>query len=106
MPKKKPKAAIKPTRVQLRLPPEERAVIARAAELRQTSLSQFVLEHAYQAAQQVLAEELHFVLPAERWEVFCRALDAPPHEIPALKQLFTETGVFDEPGNASSDPSG
>src|SRR5262249_20291721 len=101
MPKQRPKTSLKATKVQLRLRPAEKAVIARAAELRRTTLSKFMLENAYQAAQQVLADQAHFVLPAERWKVFCQALDAPPRVIPALGQLLTEKSVFDGPGNAS-----
>jgi uncharacterized protein (DUF1778 family) len=103
VPRPKPKTPRKATKVQLRLRPVEKAVIARAAELRQTSLSKFMLENAYQAAQQVLADQVHFSLPAERWKVFCQALDAPPHTIPALRQLFTEPSVFDGTGTSSAE---
>jgi uncharacterized protein (DUF1778 family) len=97
MRKAKPKkpSAVKATKVQLRLRPDQKAVLARAAELRQTSLSNFMLEHACEAAQQVLAEQVDIVLPAAGWAAFCQALDAPPREIPALKKLFTEASVFD-----------
>jgi uncharacterized protein (DUF1778 family) len=89
----------KQTKVQLRLRPEQKAIIARAARLRQTTLSSFLLESAYRAAQQVLAEQVHFVLPPERWQAFCAALDAPPREIPALKKLLTEESIFDGQGS-------
>jgi uncharacterized protein (DUF1778 family) len=101
MPKRKPEASLKATKVQLRLRPTEKAVIARAAELRQTTLSKFMLAHAYQAAQQVLADQVHFTLPAERWRAFCQALDAPPREVAALRRLLTEKSVFDGPGPAA-----
>ena len=68
------------------LSPEER-IIARAAELRQTTLSKFMLENAYQAAQQVLADQVHFTVPSARWKAFCHALDAPPRDIPALRRF-------------------
>src|SRR5436309_8469998 len=102
MPKPKPKApsSVKATKVQLRLRPVQKAVIARAAELRQTSLSNFLLEHAYEAAQQVLAEQVDIVLPPAEWKAFCKALDAPPRSIPALKKLLTEASVFDGQGKA------
>jgi uncharacterized protein (DUF1778 family) len=102
MPKQPRKPPPKATKIQLRLRPAEKGVIARAAELRRTTLSQFMLENAYQAAQQVLAEQAHFVLPPERWKAFCEALDAPPRDIPALRQLLTEKSVLDGPGNASA----
>jgi uncharacterized protein (DUF1778 family) len=41
------------------------------------------------------ADMVHFVLPPERWQAFCDALDAPPREIPALRKLLGETGATD-----------
>jgi uncharacterized protein (DUF1778 family) len=95
--KTKPKAltSLKATKIQLRLRPAQKAVLTRAAELRQTSLSNFVLEHAYQAAQQLLAEQVDIVMPASEWQAFCNALDAPPRRIPALTKLLSQASVFD-----------
>jgi uncharacterized protein (DUF1778 family) len=101
MSKAKPKVPRKTTKLQLRLRPAEKAILTRAAELRQTTLSKFMLENAYHAAQQVLADQVHFTLPADRWKAFCQALDAPPRTIPALQQLFSTRSVFDGPGNSS-----
>jgi uncharacterized protein (DUF1778 family) len=98
----KPRASLKATTVQLRLRPAEKAVLARAADLRQTTLSRFLLEHALQAAQQVLADQTHFTLSAQQWKAFCGALDRPPRAIPALKQLLTEPSVFDGPETSSA----
>jgi len=98
---KKP-SSLKATKVQLRLQPAQKAVLVRAAQLRQTSLSQFMLEHAYEAAQQVLAEQVDIVMPPAEWEAFCKALDAPPREIPALQKLLMEASVFDGPGKATA----
>ena len=95
MSKRVPTSVVKATKVQLRLRPGEKAAIARAAELQQTTLSQFMLQNAYRAAQQVLADQIEFALPAERWTAFCRALDRPPRDIPALRQLLAGPSVFD-----------
>ncbi len=93
--------ALKQAKVQLRLSAEQKATISRAARLRQTTLSNFLLENAYSAAQQVLADEAHFTLSPEKWQAFCAALDAPPRDIPALRKLLTEPGVFDERAGSS-----
>jgi uncharacterized protein (DUF1778 family) len=93
---------VKATKVQLRLRPDQKAVLARAAELRQTSLSNFMLENAYAAAQQVLAEQIDIVMSPAEWRAFCQALDAPPRPIPALRKLLTEASVFDGTGNAAA----
>ncbi len=101
-PSPKTSTSAKTTKVQLRLRPDQKAVIARAAQLRQTSLSNFMLEHAYEAAQQVLAEQVDIVLSPAEWEAFCQALDAPPRQIPALKKLLSEPSVFDGQGQATA----
>jgi len=97
MPKAKPKQlpAAKDTKVQIRLRAAQKTLLARAARLRRTTLSNFLLDNACTAAQQVLAEQVHFVLPPDRWEAFCKALDARPRVRPALKKLLTEASVFD-----------
>lgn len=43
----------------------------------------------------VNAEQVLFVLSADRWQTFCDALDAAPREIPALRKLLTEASVLD-----------
>ncbi len=89
------KRSAKATKLQLRLRPDQKAVLARAAELRGTSLSNFMLEHACDAAQQVLAEQVDILMPSTEWRAFCKALDAPPREIPELRKLFADVSVFD-----------
>ena len=42
------------------------------------------------------SEQMLFVLPADRWQTFCDALDTPPREIPALHKLLTEASLFDD----------
>jgi predicted DNA-binding antitoxin AbrB/MazE fold protein len=49
-----------------------------------------------------VAEQVLFVLPPDRWQAFCDALDAPPRVIPALRKLLTEASVLD--GNDASTP--
>jgi uncharacterized protein (DUF1778 family) len=85
----------KASRVNLRVVPYQKDVITRAARIRQTTVSNFILERSYKAAQQVLADQVHFSLSEDRWRAFCTALDAPPREIPALRRLLTEPGAFD-----------
>ncbi len=42
-----------------------------------------------------IGEQVRFVLPPDRWQAFCDALDAAPKEIPALRKLFTEASLFE-----------
>src|SRR5260370_10961108 len=90
-------APLRDTKVQLRMRPLQKEVIARAANLKQTTVTNFMVEHAFHAAQQILADQVHFYLSPEKWDEFCAALDAPPKELPALRRLLTEPGVFDRP---------
>jgi uncharacterized protein (DUF1778 family) len=88
-------SALKDTKVQLRMRPLQKNVIARAAEIKQTTLTNFMVEQAFSAAQQILANQAHFYLSPEKWHEFCALLDAPPRELPELRRLLTEPGVFD-----------
>lgn len=101
-PKPTTPSSVKATKIQLRLRPIQKAVLTRAAELRGTSLSNFVLGHAYEAAQEVLAEQTDIVMSPAEWDAFRKALDAPPRRIPALKKLLTEASVFDERRQAAA----
>jgi len=75
--------------------PLQKEVIARAANLKQTTLTNFMVEQAFQAAQQILADQVHFYLSDEKWDEFCAALDAPPKDLPRLRKLLARPGVFD-----------
>lgn len=75
--------------------PLQKDVIARAAELKQTTMTNFMVEQAFHAAQQILADQTHFYLSTKKWNEFCAALDTPPRELPELRKLLTEPGVFD-----------
>lgn len=88
-------ATAKSDKVQIRLHAPEKSLIARAAELRHTSLSQFMVEHACRAAVEVLAEHAYFTLAPDAWDRFCAALDEKPKAVPALAKLLKEPGIFD-----------
>ena len=56
---------LRETKVQLRMRPLQKDVIARAAKLKQTTMTNFMVEHAFSAAQQILADQTHFYLSPE-----------------------------------------
>jgi uncharacterized protein (DUF1778 family) len=87
---------LKETKVQLRLRRLQKDVIARAAEIKQTTLTNFMVEQSFEAAQQILADQRHFYLSPAKWDEFCAALDAPPKDLPELRKLLTEPSRFDE----------
>ncbi|HET6880368.1 MAG TPA: DUF1778 domain-containing protein [Pirellulales bacterium] len=85
------------TRISVRIKPAQKALIARAARLRHTTLTDFVLENALQAASQLLAEEKRFEMTPEQFRRFCRALDAPPAKnLKAMRRLLNEPSALDE----------
>ena len=89
-------AVLRGTKVQLRMRPMQKDVIVRATRIKQTTLTDFMVEHAFEAAQRILADQVHFYLSPAKWDEFVAALDAPPKDLPQLRKLLTEPGVFDE----------
>src|ERR1041384_3165379 len=84
----------KASRFSIRASATQKRVIAEAARIRETTISDFVLEQSLTAAQQVIADQVQFRLPKKQWKQFCDALDAPPKTIPALRKLLTKPGRF------------
>jgi len=82
-------------RIDLRISPEAKQALQAAASARRTSVSDFVLASAMEAAQEALADRQRFGLDAEQWTAFQAALDAPPQSHPRLKKLLQEPGVFE-----------
>lgn len=76
--------------------PLQKDVIARAAQLQQTTLTNFMVQHAFEAAQHILADQTHFYLTPEKWDEFAAALDAPPRNLPGLRELLGGLNIFDE----------
>ena len=88
-------ATQKGTRFSIRASAGQKKIIAQAAHIKETTMSEFVLEQALLAAQQTLADHSQFTLPKKQWAAFCAALDAPPASVPVLRRLMTQPGVFD-----------
>ena len=85
----------KQARLNVRASAQQKSVIEKAARLLNTTVSSFVLHRAVEDAQAILAEQHQFRLPKEKWQAFCKALDAPPRDLPALRKLLKSKGVFD-----------
>lgn len=82
-------------RIDLRIHPEAKEALQAAATLRHKSVSEFVLESALGAADEVLADRRYFSLNADQWATFQAALEAQPRPLPRLEQLMREPGIFD-----------
>jgi uncharacterized protein (DUF1778 family) len=83
------------TRLNIRATEDQKATIAHAARLKHSTISEFVLNRACRDAEEILADQNDFPLPARQWSEFNQALDAPPQPVQALRQLLAERGVFD-----------
>lgn len=83
-------------RMDLRTTAEERDLIDRAVAVTGGDLTEFVVTHAYQAAQRVLADRDHFQLDpsaAKEWEEI-NARRA--RELPGLRRLTQRPSPFSE----------
>ncbi|MEP7338990.1 MAG: DUF1778 domain-containing protein [Acidobacteriota bacterium] len=80
----------KETRLSIRTSEPQKKILLQAARLQHTNISQFVLQTALDAAQEVLADQTEFRLSPAQWKTFCERLDEPAKVIPALCDLFKE----------------
>ena len=82
------------SRVNLRIQPEVKSLLVKAAALQRVKLTEFMVKSSQAAAEMAMAEQTRFVLSAEKWREFNAALDASDREIPALRKLFKEPSSF------------
>ena len=88
-------ATAKEERLAIRIAPESKEMLRRAAERQHASLSHFIVGAAMERAANLLADETRFVVSQEMADAFCSALDAPARDIPALTRLFAEKSVLE-----------
>ena len=86
----------KDDRLELRLEPGRRQLLDEAAAASGMSTSAFVLEHATEAARDVLADRTTFVLPKEHWDAFVALLDRDEQPMDGLAAFLARPSVFDE----------
>lgn len=76
-------------RLDLRLSPEAKSMLQRAADVEKKSLSTFLLDQGILAAAEILSERTQFRLGATEFDAFCAALEAPVKVRCRLKRLLT-----------------
>lgn len=76
------------TRINLRTSAEAKAMIERAAALMGTTVSAFMLQHAYEAARRVVIDNDSLLLSQQAFEAFAVALENPPSPTDALRELM------------------
>lgn len=85
------------TRFSIRATAKQKDLIARAASRSNKSISEFVLENAVEAAEALEMDNANFVIGKKKYKEFLAALDETPKSVPALRKLFSEESVIDEP---------
>lgn len=85
------------TRFSIRATSKQKDLIARAASRSNKSISEFVLENAVEAAEALELDNANFVIGKKKYKEFLAALDETPQSVPALRKLFSEESVIDEP---------
>lgn len=83
-------SAIDQSRINLRASPEAKAMIERAAALMGTSVSAFMLQHAYEAARRVIADNDTLLFSQQAFEAFVEQLQNPQPPSDALRQLMAK----------------
>jgi uncharacterized protein (DUF1778 family) len=75
-------------RINLRTSPEAKLMIERAAALMGTTVSSFMLQHAYEAARRVVSDNDTLLLSQQAFETFVSACETPQEPNDALRELM------------------
>lgn len=87
-------AAQTQSRLNIRIASRDKQIVERAASASHMTTSQFVKQAALRSAEEVLADQTRFVLPAQQWAAFTEALDRPARVIPALRSAAAKPSPF------------
>lgn len=79
----------------VRVSPEEKEMLQVAADQSRSTVSEFMRRKALEAAESELIDRRIVTLPAEAWSSFEAKLADPAKEVPALKELFQRTPVWE-----------
>jgi uncharacterized protein (DUF1778 family) len=86
----------KETRLSIRVDATRKALIARAAERQGSTISDFVLDNAYQMATELLSDESRISLSRKQVAHIFDVLDKPPPKsLAAIRRLLSEPSVLD-----------
>lgn len=94
LPQRKPRTT-KVKTLNLRVTEEQKLAFEQAAIIRQTKVSSFILDNAYEAAREIIRDQHIMSVSKEQWSAICHALDNPPKTNPALRKLMRSKSVFE-----------
>ncbi len=83
-------------RLEVRVTPEQDALIRQAADLEDTTVTAFVLDTVTSRARRVIKDHDTIVLSNEAFDRFLEELDKPAETVPELVDLFRRTAPFAE----------
>ena len=81
-------------RLGLRATPIQAALIQRAAEVSQKSITEFVLSSACEKAEQTILDQRLFQVDEETWKLFKEALERPAQARVGLRKLIEEPAIW------------
>lgn len=82
------------SRLELRATQAERSLIDRAVEVSGSDLTTFILSHATEAAERILADREGFALTDEQAAAWDALNDRPARDLPSLRALFDRPSPF------------
>lgn len=80
----------------IRIKPDVRDLIDRAAEITGKSRTDFVLDAARQAAEEALMDRTRFVVDEDTFNAFLKRLDEPPAPNERLRKALSKKAAWDE----------
>ena len=83
-------------RLGLRATPQQEAVLRRAAEVSNKSMTEFILDSACRAAEQTLLDQRLFVVSGSQSKALLSLLDRPAQDNAGLKDLFSRRAPWAE----------
>lgn len=91
-----PARKTKTARLGLRATPEQERLLRRAAEVSRKSLTEFIMDSAYKAAEETLLDQRLFLVDGDRYQSLLELLDRPPSVNSGLRDLFAKKAPWDE----------
>ena len=90
------KSVAKRDTLNLRIKPEVRGLIDRAAKIRGKNRTDFILDAARNAAEEALLDQVLFVVSEEAYAEFVERLDRSPAANPQVKKTMQTPAPWDE----------
>ena len=86
---------VKRETLNIRIKPEERSLIDRAAKTRGKNRTDFILDAARRAAEEALLEQLVMTVSPQAYEEFLARLDMPPQANDRLRKTMQTPAPWD-----------